>query len=127
MEHTPSRMRTCGGPGQAMEELQGTPSRTLRRSAFRGQLSVAADWAVVAIAVSVAWSTSATAILIVVWLIALLPSLDPARLRAQLRTAAGGLPVLLWLAAALGMLWADATWAERLHGLGGYHKLLVIP
>ena len=44
-----------------------------------------------------------------------------------MRTLAGGLPVLLWLFAALGMLWADVTLAERIAGLGGYHKLLVIP
>ena len=106
-----------------MEEGQDTPARTLRFP----QLCVAADWLAVAIAVSLPWSTTATAILVVLWLIALVPSLDPAQLRSELQTAAGGLPVLLWLLAALGMLWADATWAERLDGLGGFHKLLIIP
>ncbi len=42
-------------------------------------------------------------------------------------TPAGGLPVLLWLMAALGMLWADIPWRERFDGLGGFHKLLTIP
>ena len=42
-------------------------------------------------------------------------------------TPAGGLPVLLWAFAALGMLWADVEWHERIAGLGAFHKLLVIP
>ena len=47
--------------------------------------------------------------------------------RREVETAAGGLPVLLWLLAAVGMLWADVSWADRVHGLGGFHRLLVIP
>ena len=34
---------------------------------------------------------------------------------------------MLWLLAVIGMLWADVSWAERFAGLGGFHKLLVIP
>ena len=47
--------------------------------------------------------------------------------RREIETAAGGLPVLLWLFAAVGMLWAEVSWAERIHGLGGFHRLLMIP
>src|SRR5205085_7427007 len=57
----------------------------------------------------------------------LIPPLDVAALSRELRSAAGGLPVLLWLFAALGMLWADVAFAERIFGLGGFHKLLIIP
>ena len=46
----------------------------------------------------------------------LLPTLDAAAIRRELASAAGGLPVLLWVLAAVGMLWADATWAERIGG-----------
>jgi O-antigen ligase len=86
-----------------------------------------ADWLVVAIAVSLPWSTSATAILIVVWLAAVIPSLDPTSVRRELLTPAGALPVLLWGFAFIGMLWADVAWNERFQGLRGFHKLLVIP
>ena len=79
------------------------------------------------VAVSLPWSTSATGILIAVWLITVLPTLDVASVRRELATAAGGLPVLLWVLAAVGMLWADVTWAERIGGLGKFHRLLVIP
>jgi O-antigen ligase len=87
----------------------------------------AADWLAVGVAVSLPWSTSATSILIVLWLIALLPTLDAASLRRELATAAGFLPVLLWALAAIGMLWADVSWSGRLGGLGSFHRLLVIP
>jgi O-antigen ligase len=93
----------------------------------RARFATAADWLAVAVAVSLPWSTSATGILLVLWLIAVLPCLDPAAVRREAMTPAGGLPVLLWTFAALGMLWADVEWRERLAGLGGFHKLLLIP
>jgi O-antigen ligase len=86
-----------------------------------------ADWLAVAVVVSLPWSTSVSVILIVLWLLAVLPTLAIADLRRELLTAAGGLPVLLWLLAAIGMLWADVPWAERIDGLGGFHRLLAIP
>jgi O-antigen ligase len=85
------------------------------------------DGLAAAVAVSLPWSTSATAILIVLWLIAVVPTIDGAALRREVLSPAGGLPVLLWIAGALGMLWADVSWSERLAGLGGFHKLLLIP
>src|SRR5262245_9925459 len=94
------------------------------RAPWLGQV---ADGLVVAIAVSLPWSTSATAILIVLWLLAFVPTIDAAALRRELLSPAGGLPVLLWAAGALGMLWADVSWSERIAGLSGFHKLLVIP
>src|SRR5271154_3745774 len=85
-----------------------------------------ADWLVVGVAVALPWSTSAAAIFISLWFVASLTahfSLVP----RELTSAAGGLPVLLWLIAALGTLWADVTWAERIAGLGGFNRLLCIP
>ena len=75
---------------------------------------------------SLPWSTSATSNLLVLWLLALFPTLNVAMVRREVETAAGGLPVLLWLLAAVGMLWADVSWPERVHGLGGFHRLLMI-
>ena len=48
----------------------------------------------------------------------MLPTLDPASVRRELESAAGGLPVLLWCLGVIGMLWADVSWTERFHGLG---------
>jgi O-antigen ligase len=97
-------------------------------SAFdRARLERIADWLAVAVVVSLPWSTSATGILIVVWLAALVPTLEAPSLRRELTSAPGGLPVLLWLLAVAGMLWAPVSFPERIEGLGGFHKLLVIP
>ena len=93
----------------------------------RGARSQLADWLALAVALSLPWSTSATAILVVLWLLAALSALELVAIRRELATAAGGLPVLLWLIAAVGMLWAGVSWAERFGGLGGYHRLLVVP
>ena len=93
----------------------------------RARFATAADWLVVGAAMSLPWSTSATGILLVLWLIALLPTLDLAAIRREVMTPAGGLPVSLWALAAVGMLWADVDWRERVAGLGAFHKLLLIP
>jgi O-antigen ligase len=98
-------------------------ARTLDRQAVQ-QL---ADWLAVAVAVSLPWSTTATGILIALWLIAALPTLELGALRRAIESWAGGLPVLLWLLAALGLLWADVSWSERLGGFDSFHRLLVIP
>ena len=86
-----------------------------------------ADWLAVGVAVSLPWSTSATGILIVLWLFAALPSLDLAAIKRELFSAAGGLPVVLWALATLGLFWADVSWGERLGGYTPFHRLLVIP
>ena len=57
----------------------------------------------------------------------LLASLDITLVCREIATLAGGLPVALWLLAAIGMLWADVGWLDRLAGLSGFHRLLAIP
>jgi O-antigen ligase len=93
----------------------------------RSSLASFADWAAVAVAVALPWSTSAVGIAIALWLVLLLPTLDPAGIKRELATAAGGLPVLLWCLGVIGMLWADVSWHERFAGLDGFHRLLAIP
>jgi O-antigen ligase len=101
----------------------------LSRPAYfdRSSLTKSADWAAMAVAVALPWSTSAVGIAIVVWLVLLLPTLDWASVKRELISAAGGLPVLLWCLGAIGMLWADVSWHDRLVGFGGFHRLLAIP
>lgn len=93
----------------------------------RARLARAADWLAVGVAVTLPWSTSATLVFIALWFLALAPTLDLATLRRELSTAAGGLPVLLVLLAAFGMLWAGGSFAARFAGFDGFIKLLVIP
>ncbi|MGB6584978.1 MAG: O-antigen ligase family protein [Pseudolabrys sp.] len=86
-----------------------------------------ADGLVVALAVSLPWSTSATSILAVFWLLALIPTLRWADIRREVSALAGGLPVLLVVLGVVGMLWADVTLLERWKGLDSFLKLLAIP
>jgi O-antigen ligase len=86
-----------------------------------------ADWFALAVAVTLPWSTTATAIFITLWLLTALPAMEVGLIRRELTSAAGLLPVVLWVLAAIGMLWADVSWAERLGGLGKFHRLLLIP
>lgn len=91
------------------------------------RLTKVADWLAAAVAASLPWSTSATAILVVAWLVIVIPTLDWPSLRRELLTPAGGLPVLLVVLGVLGTMWADVTWLERWKGLDSFFKLLVIP
>jgi len=99
------------------------PLADLRRTA----LPPAADGLAVAVAASLPWSTSATGILVALWLLASLPTLDIAGLRRELRSAPGGLPVLLVAFALAGLSWADASASERLRGVEPFLRLLMIP
>jgi len=100
----------------------------LRARSFDPQaLARPADWLAAGVAVSLPWSTSATGVLIALWLVAVLPTLSVDRVQRELATAAGGLPVLLWVLAAVGLLWADVAWSERLAAFERYHRLLAIP
>ncbi len=93
----------------------------------RSFLTALADWAAVAVAVALPWSTSAVGVTIALWLVVLLPTLDAASIKRELVTAAGGLPVLLWCLGLIGMLWAGVSWHDRFAGLDSFHRLLAIP
>ncbi len=93
----------------------------------RAKLAQVADALVVLIAVALPWSTSALGILLVLWLLALIPTLDWPEVRRELLNPAGALPVLLVLLGIAGMAWADVSWLARWKGLDGFVKLLVMP
>jgi O-antigen ligase len=99
-----------------------------RANAFDNvKLARIADGLVVAVAVSLPWSTSATAILVVVWLLTLIPTIRWTDIRRELATPAGGIPALLVALSLAGTLWADVTLLERWKGFDSFLKLLVIP
>jgi O-antigen ligase len=93
----------------------------------RTRLLRVADALAIAVAISLPWSTSATAILVVLWVLALIPTLDWGDIRRELLTPAGGLPVLLVALGVLGMAWVGVPLVERWQGLDSFFKLLVIP
>lgn len=91
------------------------------------RLLAAADWIAGGIVLSLPWSTSATSILILAWLLVVVPSLEQRQLKQHLVEPAAFLPVVLWLLVLLGMFWSHNAWSEKLEGLRSFHKLLVIP
>jgi O-antigen ligase len=93
----------------------------------RDALPRIADALAVLVAASLPWSTSATGILTVLWLLATLPTLGIESLRREAMSVPGGLPVLLALFAAIGMAWADVPASERFHGLESFLRLVMIP
>jgi len=93
----------------------------------RVRLAALADYLAAAAVISVPWSTSATSILVTLWIVAVAVTLDGGSLLQVWVRPAAALPVALVVLAIGGMLWADVDWSERLRGLEPFLKLLVIP
>jgi O-antigen ligase len=94
----------------------------------RARLAALADYLAAAAVVSLPWSTSATSILLPIWAVVAVLTLDRAALRQVLPTPPAVLPVALVVLAVLGILWSDAaSLPERFSGLSPFAKLLVIP
>jgi O-antigen ligase len=85
------------------------------------------DLVAVAVAVLLPWSTSGVAIGMVIWLVALVPTLELRPFLRSLRRPICILPITLAALAALGTLWSDAPWGARLYALSPVTKLLVLP
>jgi O-antigen ligase len=85
------------------------------------------DRLAVPIAVLLPWTTTGVAIAAGVWLLALLPTIEPRALLASLRRPVSALPVAFVVLVLLGMLWSAAPWDEQLHQLGQAAKFLALP
>jgi O-antigen ligase len=94
---------------------------------YNAKLFRTADAIAIATAASLPWSTSATGILVGLWLLAVLPTLDLAAVPRELSHAAAAFALLLVALAALGILWSEAGWAQAFEGFTSFAKLLVIP
>src|SRR4051812_9159425 len=93
----------------------------------RAHLARAAEWLAILVAISLPWSTSATGILVALWLLAVLPTLSFADLRGNLALPAAGIPAAFLVLMALGTAWSDANLADRIANVTPYLRLLVIP
>ncbi len=95
---------------------------------YRPKLAQASDALAIAVAASLPWSTSATGILVGLWLLVFLPTLDLASLRRTLSMPAVAVVLVLVGLAALGLLWSEATtWQRAFQGFSPFAKLLIIP
>ena len=85
------------------------------------------DLLTVLIAILLPWSTTGVAIAVVLWLAALVPTIEPRAFVRSLLRPVSVLPVALFALALVGTLWSDAEWSVRLHAVSPTAKLLVLP
>src|SRR4030088_1595576 len=86
----------------------------------------AADIFAVLLAAALPWSTSLVGIFVVVWLIAVAPTLNLKTFKELLTRPICALPIALFVLAVAGTLWSDAAWGARLYAIGPTVKLLVV-
>ena len=79
------------------------------------------------IAILLPWSTSGVVIIVVLWIIALIPTFEPRAFLHFLKQPICFTPIALFVLALAGTLWSDASWDARLHAVGPTAKLLVLP
>jgi O-antigen ligase len=85
------------------------------------------DLLLVAVAAALPWSTSIFSILMAIWLVSLLVTIDLRGLFRFMRQPVCWLPLALFALALLGILWSSAPWNERIHAANPVAKLFVLP
>src|SRR5262249_14924557 len=87
----------------------------------------AADMLAMMTAASLPWSTTAPAIFIALFPLMIVPTIDWQAYARHLAHPACALPLMFVALGVVGVLWSDAPWPERLHGISPTLKLLLIP
>jgi O-antigen ligase len=64
---------------------------------------------------------------VVLWLVALVPTIEPRALLQSLKRPASVLPIAFFALVLAGLLWSDAPAHERMHQLSQVSKLLLLP
>lgn len=85
------------------------------------------DILMVLAAASLPWSTSLLAVFMLLWLVAVIPTIDWEQFILDLAQPAFALPIALVALAVIGLAWSETSWAERLQGIKPLSKLLLLP
>jgi O-antigen ligase len=93
----------------------------------RARLARAADWLAVAVAVSLPWSTSLSGILIGLWWLAVIPTLDLRSLRWAVALPAAAIPLLLFAYGVIGIAWGGASFEDQWGSIKPTLRFLAIP
>jgi O-antigen ligase len=114
---------------EAVKREPGLSGLSLVLSAWRDPAAriLNVDLMTVLIAIMLPWSTTGVAICVVLWVIALVPTLEVGAFLRSLKRPICILPIAIFALALVGTLWSDAPWVERLHAVGPTAKLLVLP
>ena len=104
-----------------------SPATALVRWRDPATWTTVADIFAILTALALPWSTSLVAIFMLCWLGAAALILDYKIYFQSLLRPICALPVALFLLAAVGTLWSDASWDARLYALSPTIKLLALP
>jgi O-antigen ligase len=85
------------------------------------------DLLTVFVAILLPWSTSGVAIAGVLWIIALIPTIEVRAFVRSLMRPVCALPIAFFALALVGTLWSDASWGARLYAVSPTAKLLMLP
>jgi O-antigen ligase len=89
--------------------------------------STTVDIFAILIAFSLPWSTTLVGIFAAAFLVSMAPFLDVRAFLQSLKRPICVLPIALFVLAAVGTLWSNAPWGERLYAVGPSSKLLMLP
>jgi O-antigen ligase len=78
-------------------------------------------------AASLAWSTTAVSVFMVLWILTVLPTIRWQAFFESLRAPASFLPLAFFALAIAGLFWTEDTWPVAIQGLVPVVKLLAIP
>jgi O-antigen ligase len=91
------------------------------------RFSQAADWMAVAVAASLPWSTSLSGILIGIWLLCIIPTLDWRSLRWAVTVPAAAIPLALVAYGVIAMAWGGASFEEQWGSIKPTLRFLAFP
>jgi O-antigen ligase len=114
---------------EAVRREPGVSGLSLVLSAWRDPAAriLNIDLLTVLIAILLPWSTSGVAIAGVLWIIALIPTIEARAFLRSLMRPVCALPIAFFALALVGTLWSDAAWGARLYAVSPAAKLLMLP
>jgi O-antigen ligase len=114
---------------EAVRREPGVSGLSLVLSAWRDPAAriLNIDLLTVLIGILLPWSTSGVAIAGVLWIIALIPSIEMRAFLRSLMRPICALPIAFFALALIGTLWSDTSWGARLYAVSPTAKLLMLP
>src|SRR5260370_114475 len=114
---------------EAVRREAGVSGLSLVVSAWRDPAAriLNVDLVTVLIAILLPWSTSGVSIAGVLWVVALIPTIEMRAFLRSLMRPICALPIAFFALALVGTLWSDASWAARLYASSPAAKLLILP
>jgi len=108
--------------------MDASPADAMPRKArIKAIYKIWVEYVALATVASIPLSTSATSILVALWAGMALAMLSWTNYRDELIRPRSMFFVLLALLGIAGLLWSEATWPDRLNGVGSFARFLLLP